>query len=649
MATVVQRRRGTAAQHTTFTGAAGEITIKTDTKELVVHDGSTPGGWTGGGFLQAGTGAVARTAQAKMREWISPEDNGALGDNSTNDAAAFQQAIDDAAAAGGGTVRCSAGKTYKLNSAPIVKDRVTLDLNGATLRLTLTGTGGYDYGVRLRNYAALVNGTITVESSGTVGSQGGIHAPINIGPMYGDGGTVASPSPDEGVTGWVLRNLKLSTNRTGKVAIQVIGGANNGVIENVEVPDSAVMYGAVHLDWGFLGSISSGNISDSRTNFDAGTAYTTHPNNIKISNLKVGSLSVAKGGVDVGSHVVRLSGVYNVRVENVRAKQCTYAAVRVTAGDVGFEFAPVAIKPLRMKGIVIDGVVVENTTDSWLIYADSYADNVAGAGGYTSLIDPLHETDLEVRHVTGKGSGGASVTAGLDIRQLRGGRFTDIDASGYQHGCLVDERVFGVQIHGRFYGNRGHGIFIHHGTFKPEDVTVLPGTHCFGNGTDAGFGNAAGVAIQSSIRCRVDGVLLGHRTSASETTQDWGVRVVDTGAVDVEIENCHVFSVSSGGTAYSILTSTDYGIVKLFRNNTVASAVTNKYGGLNIVPVNRFLGADGVERAHSVAARVSLTSDITPTGGTWATGDVIFYSNPPTGKTGTRCETAGTPGTWAQF
>lgn len=432
MSTVVQRRRGTAAQHATFTGAEGELTVKTDTKELVVHDGVTPGGWTGGGFVQAGTGAVARTAQAKMREWISPEDKGALGDNSTNDAAAFQQAIDDAAAAGGGTVRCSAGKTYKLNSAPIVKDRVTLDLNGATLRLTLTGTGGYDYGVRLRNYAALVNGTITVESSGTVGSQGGIHAPINIGPMYGDGGTVASPSPDEGVTGWVLRNLKLSTNRTGKVAIQVIGGANNGIIENVEVPDSAVMYGAVHLDWGFLGSISSSNIANSRTNFDAGTAYTTHPNNIKISNLKVGSLSAAKGGVDVGSHVVRLSGVYNVRVENVRAKQCTYAAVRVTAGDVGFEFAPVTIKPLRMKGIVIDGVAVENTTDSWLIYADSYADNVAGAGGYTPLIDPLHETDLEVRHVTGKGSGGASVTAGLDIRQLRGGRFADIDASGYQ-------------------------------------------------------------------------------------------------------------------------------------------------------------------------------------------------------------------------
>ena len=78
MSTVVQRRRGTAAQHATFTGAEGELTVKTDTKELVVHDGVTPGGWTGGGFLQAGTGAVARTAQSKMRDVVSVKDFGAV-------------------------------------------------------------------------------------------------------------------------------------------------------------------------------------------------------------------------------------------------------------------------------------------------------------------------------------------------------------------------------------------------------------------------------------------------------------------------------------------------------------------------------------------------------------------------------------------
>lgn len=45
MATQIQRRRGTTAQHATFTGAVGEITVDTDKKCLVVHDGVTPGGF----------------------------------------------------------------------------------------------------------------------------------------------------------------------------------------------------------------------------------------------------------------------------------------------------------------------------------------------------------------------------------------------------------------------------------------------------------------------------------------------------------------------------------------------------------------------------------------------------------------------------
>lgn len=44
MATQVQSRRGTTAQHATFTGAAGEVTVDTDKKTAVVHDGVTAGG-----------------------------------------------------------------------------------------------------------------------------------------------------------------------------------------------------------------------------------------------------------------------------------------------------------------------------------------------------------------------------------------------------------------------------------------------------------------------------------------------------------------------------------------------------------------------------------------------------------------------------
>lgn len=74
MSTQVQWRRGTTAEHATFTGAVGEITVDTDKDTLVVHDGSTAGGfplakesaittvatdaiWDAKGDLAAGTGA----------------------------------------------------------------------------------------------------------------------------------------------------------------------------------------------------------------------------------------------------------------------------------------------------------------------------------------------------------------------------------------------------------------------------------------------------------------------------------------------------------------------------------------------------------------------------------------------------------------
>lgn len=45
MPTQVQFRRGTTAQNNAFTGAVGEITVDTDKDVVVVHDGSTAGGF----------------------------------------------------------------------------------------------------------------------------------------------------------------------------------------------------------------------------------------------------------------------------------------------------------------------------------------------------------------------------------------------------------------------------------------------------------------------------------------------------------------------------------------------------------------------------------------------------------------------------
>jgi hypothetical protein len=51
MSKQIRLRRGTTAQHATFTGADGEVTFDTDKKCLVVHDGAAPAGRPLAGFV----------------------------------------------------------------------------------------------------------------------------------------------------------------------------------------------------------------------------------------------------------------------------------------------------------------------------------------------------------------------------------------------------------------------------------------------------------------------------------------------------------------------------------------------------------------------------------------------------------------------
>ncbi|SVB19521.1 uncharacterized protein METZ01_LOCUS172375, partial [marine metagenome] len=41
----IQFRRGTTTEHNSFTGLAGEVTVDTDKNTVVVHNGSTAGGY----------------------------------------------------------------------------------------------------------------------------------------------------------------------------------------------------------------------------------------------------------------------------------------------------------------------------------------------------------------------------------------------------------------------------------------------------------------------------------------------------------------------------------------------------------------------------------------------------------------------------
>jgi hypothetical protein len=54
----VRLRRGTTSQHGAFTGADGELTVDTDKRCLVLHDGVTAGGKPFDGFVKLNPGSI---------------------------------------------------------------------------------------------------------------------------------------------------------------------------------------------------------------------------------------------------------------------------------------------------------------------------------------------------------------------------------------------------------------------------------------------------------------------------------------------------------------------------------------------------------------------------------------------------------------
>jgi hypothetical protein len=159
----VQRRRGTATQHTSFTGAEGEISVNTTNKSVHVHDGVTAGG------VEAARADLSNVSDANLNSALSGNTVASLTITSADiNGGTIDGVTIGGASAGAGTFTSVTGTGLTVSGIATI----TGDLNlGDELNLTATSNNFVDhYGtMRMRYYdGAAFYDTMSISSTATV-------------------------------------------------------------------------------------------------------------------------------------------------------------------------------------------------------------------------------------------------------------------------------------------------------------------------------------------------------------------------------------------------------------------------------------------------------------------------------------------------
>lgn len=375
MSTEVRWRRGTTAQHASFTGALGEITVDTDKKTVVVHDGTTPGGNPVGGstYVQAGTGAVPRTVESRLREVVSVKDFGAVGDNTTSDQAALVNAFASANTSGAvlyfpaGTFVSTANipnfHNVKKEGPGVVRrgtDSFAVAAKATTTNRVYVGTAGADTndGITaalpvlteqrafdiLSTYGPTLPGSWIITFAAGV-YNGGVTFPENLrstNRITLTGPVVNTPNvPTAIFDGGNTRAFGLNFNGSNKMLISNILFRNYttyGIVsqdlcdiytDNVHCTNTGtgikMQQGRLRVAGGILKDSATGIVAIGGCTFTIGAAATNLATGVVIQNMAVSGMLIqeqSNGHVDFGTFTSCVTGVELIINSRVHLNNC---------------------------------------------------------------------------------------------------------------------------------------------------------------------------------------------------------------------------------------------------------------------------------------------------------------------------------------
>jgi len=231
MATQLQFRRGTTAQNNSFTGANGEISIDTDSKNLRIHDGANAGGYEiiptgtivayGGtaapaGWLLCDATAVSRTTYARLFAVIGT--GFGIGDGTTTfnvpdvrDRFPLGKGANNATLGATGTAAAASGTITSSN------------ITGVLTAASNTGTSTTGTGTSGGTVAVIPAATYTTVASNTVAGATVANATVAGATVASNTGTGTTGSTTQTIT---VGNVSVAASAKDSTLATVVNSVN---------------------------------------------------------------------------------------------------------------------------------------------------------------------------------------------------------------------------------------------------------------------------------------------------------------------------------------------------------------------------------------------------------------------------------------